>query len=365
MINTDILGMMAPQFRSLEPYSPIEPVDVLSARLGIPEDKLVKLDGNENPYGPSPRAREALASFRWYNIYPDPLQRELRDALAKYTGAASEHILVGNGSDELIDLTMRLFLTPGDKVISCPPTFGMYKFNTEVCGGEIVEIPRVGGLYLDIEAIKNAVDRRTKLIFICSPNNPTGNTVSNEEITELLSTGAVVIVDEAYFEFCGCTAVPLVPYKDRLIVLRTFSKWAALAGLRVGYGIFPAVIAETILRMKPPYNVNVAALVAAKATLDDLDRQQKVVRAITDERHRLYSGLSNIPFLKPTPSQANFILCSLKEGSAANLKAFLMEQGILIKQIDSAPFTNAIRVSVGRPEDTDALLQALGQWDIQ
>src|SRR2546428_1600497 len=151
MTNKDILRMIAPQFRSLEPYSPIEPVDVLSARLGIPEDKLIKLDGNENPYGLSPKAREALTSFRWYNIYPDPLQRELRDALATYTGVASQHILVGNGSDELIDLTMRLFLTPGDKVISCPPTFGMYKFNTEVCGGEILEIPRVEGLRLDIE----------------------------------------------------------------------------------------------------------------------------------------------------------------------------------------------------------------------
>ncbi len=361
----DILGMVASQFRALEPYSPIEPVDVLSARLGIPEHKLIKLDGNENPYGPSPKAREAIASFPWYHIYPDPLQRNLRAALSNYAGVSIEHIVAGSGSDELIDLITRLFITPGDKVISCPPTFGMYKFNTAVCGGEILEIPRKEGLYLDIDAIKSAVDEKTKLIFIASPNNPTGNALSTTEVEELLSTGAIVVIDEAYYEFCGCTAVPMVIENDRLIVLRTFSKWAGLAGLRVGYGICPTQITEIILTMKPPYNVNVAALVAAMATLEDLDEQGKSIKAIIEERGRLYSELNNIPFLKPIPSQANFILCPLNNGRAGDLKRFLMEKGILIRQIESAPFTNSIRVSVGRPEDTDEFLKAVRQWKVQ
>ena len=362
---TDIQDMVAPQFRALEPYSPIEPVDVLSPRLGIPADKLVKLDGNENPYGPSPKAREALASFPWYHIYPDPLQRNLRAALSGYTGVGIDHIVAGSGSDELIDLIMRLFITSGDKVISCPPTFGMYRFNTEVCGGRILEIPRKEGLHLDIEAIKNAADERTKLIFIASPNNPTGNALGLEEVDAILGTGAVVVIDEAYYEFCGCTAVPMVAENERLIVLRTFSKWAGLAGLRVGYGIFPAYIADLVLRMKPPYNVNVAALVAAMATLEDLDEQRKSIQAIVAERKRLFSELSNIPFLKPMPSQANFILCTLNQGSAGNLKRFLVERGILIRQIESAPFTNSIRVSVGKPEDTDEFLKAVRQWKVQ
>jgi histidinol-phosphate aminotransferase len=145
----------------LAPYEPIEPVEVLGERVGIPSEQVIKLDGNENPYGCSPRVQRALAEASSYHIYPDPLNRELRQLLEKYTGIGQEYIAVGSGSDELIDNLLRISLNPGDKVINCPPTFGMYPFSTQVCGGEIISIPRRLDYGIDIGAVKSAVDRRT------------------------------------------------------------------------------------------------------------------------------------------------------------------------------------------------------------
>ena len=224
----DIKKLIRPELVTMKSYTPIEPTEVLSQQAELPLDKVIKLDGNENPYGCSPKVYQALATYPYYHNYPDPEQRELRKALEEYTGLGRQHIVCGMGSDELIDLILRLFLKPGDEVINCPPTFGMYPFSTDVCGGRVVDVPRTEGFALDMAGIEKALTRSTKVIFVASPNNPTGDNATEKEIMELVGTGKIVVVDEAYFEFSNLTVANLVPSYPNLIVLRTFSKWAGL-----------------------------------------------------------------------------------------------------------------------------------------
>jgi histidinol-phosphate aminotransferase len=244
----DIKKLIRPELVTMKSYTPVEPTDVLSRRAKLSAGKIVKLDGNENPYGCSPKVYQALATYPYYHNYPDPEQRELRKALEEYTGLGRQHIVCGMGSDDLIDLILRLFLKPEDEVINCPPTFGMYRFSTDVWGGRVIDVPRTEDFTLDMPGIKKALTKRTKVIFIASPNNPTGNVAARKEIMELVDTGKIVVVDEAYFEFSNnVTVANSVPSYPNLIVLRTFSKWAGLAGLRIGYGFFPVDIANYLL----------------------------------------------------------------------------------------------------------------------
>jgi histidinol-phosphate aminotransferase len=358
-VSQDVENLIRPQLLEIEEYSPISPPEVLSQRAGIPEEKLIKLDGNENPYGCSPKVRRALANYSHYHIYPDPEQREFKKLLAEYVGIDQKYIVAGSGSDELIDLILRLFIEPGDEAISCVPSFGMYPFSTRVCGGRIVEVPRTGGFAVDVAAVKAAMSERTKILFLASPNNPTGNLTPQRDILELVDDGMVVVVDEAYYEFSGVTAAGLVPQHDNLIVLRTFSKWAGLAGLRVGYGIFPTKLASHLMKIKPPYNVNAAAQVAVRESLRDIDYLHGTVKAIVQERGHLFHLLEEFTFLKPLPSQANFILCRVLEGNARQICDELSKSGIFIRYFDTPLLKNYIRISVGKPEHTDALIKAL------
>lgn len=347
--------------KGLHPYEPIVPPGELSGRSGVPVASIIKLDGNENPYGCSPRVNLALADYSHYHIYPDPEQRRLREALSGYVGIDAGYIVAGSGSDELIDLILRLFLEPGDEVVNCPPTFGMYPFSTQVCGGRMVDVPRDGSFAVDVPGIKRAWGPHTKVIFLASPNNPSGNNIPRQDVVELLDSGKVVVVDEAYYEFSGVTVADLVPRYDNLMVLRTFSKWAGLAGLRVGYGVFPLRIARYLLRIKPPYNINVAAEVAACESLADLDYLREMVAAITNERQRLLAELKRFSFLKVFPSEANFILCSVGNGKARNIYQGLQKKGIFIRYFDTPLLRDYIRISVGKPKHSDALITALSE----
>jgi histidinol-phosphate aminotransferase len=355
----DIKKLIRPELVTMKSYVPIEPTEVLSQRAELPSDKVIKLDGNENPYGCSHKVYQALASYPYYHNYPDPKQRELRKALEKYTGLSRQHIVCGMGSDELIDLILRLFLKPGDEVINCPPTFGMYPFSTDVCGGRLVDVSRIDDLALDMVGIKKALTGRTKVIFVASPNNPTGNIATEKEIMELVDTGKIVVVDEAYFEFSNMTVANLVPSYPNLIVLRTFSKWAGLAGLRIGYGFFPVDIADYLMKIKQPYNANAAAQAAVLASLADIQYLRANVARIVTERGRLFGKLQELDWLRPYPSQANFILCSLPKGEAQKIWQQLRRKGIFVRYFDTLGLKDCLRISVGRPEDTDALIEAL------
>ena len=345
----------------MAPYTPIVPFDVLSERLGIPAEDIIKLDANENPYGPSPSVYRALADEKDYHIYPDPDSTALRHALSQYTGIDATHIIAGQGADELIDLIVRLFVTPGDAVINCPPTFGMYRFDTELNGGKIIDIERKEDFSLDTEStveIATSV-KNTKILFITSPNNPDGSVLSDTCLRELLQLPLIVVLDEAYIEFAGGSRVDWVLAHENLVVLRTFSKWAGLAGLRVGYGIFPHWVISHLLKIKQPYNVNVAGAAAALASLSDISRLQENIQKIVAERERLYQALREFDFLEPYPSEANFILSRVIGRDAAALKAALAERGILIRYFNTPRLQDHVRISVGKPSQTSALLDAL------
>ncbi len=356
-------GLIRADLLDFKCYEPIQPLEALSERSGVPAEKLLKLDGNENPYGCSPRVPRALASYAFYHIYPDPLHTELQEPLEKYVGVGRRHIVAGSGSDELIDLVLRIFLEPGDKVVNCVPTFGMYAFSTGVCGGVTVSVPRDNAYGVDVPAVKAAIDDRTKVIFIASPNNPSGNAMPESALLDLLDTGVVVVVDEAYYEFCGRTFATLVPQHANLIVLRTFSKWAGMGGLRAGYGIFPVKIANLIRSIKIPYNVNIAAMIAMRESLADTDYLQANVRAIVSERERLAGKLREQGVLSPLPSEANFLLCGVARGDAREIKHALDRKGIFIRYFDTPQLWDMLRVSIGKPEHTDALIEALSMWE--
>ena len=236
-MNFDPTERMVSHIRALKTYEGVDPTEVLAQQAGIALDQVIKLNGNENPFGPSPRVADALASYPYYNQYPDPDQRHLRTVLSDYLNVAPEQVVAGNGSDELIDMVLRIFLEPGQKVIDPTPTFGMYRFSTAVCGGQAVAVPRNELFDVDVEEIEQVLDDDTKLTFLASPNNPTANVAQEWQVRRLLDKGLIVVVDETYHEFCGYTLIPLLQEYPNLIVLRTFSKWAGLAGLRIGLGI--------------------------------------------------------------------------------------------------------------------------------
>ena len=352
---------------SLPAYTPIEPFEVLSARIGRSPDQIVKLDANENPYGPLPVVREALGNLEFPHIYPDPESRALRKSLAKFTGVGEEYLLAGQGADELIDLLMRVFLDPNDCILSCPPTFGMYSFDAELNAARCIEVPRRADFSLDMDSIRKAVEtHQPKLFFITSPNNPDGSVISPEIMDEILSLPTLIVLDEAYIEFAGddlganLSRIREVPMHENLIVLRTFSKWAGLAGLRIGYGAFPLWLMPTLWKSKQPYNVNVAASIAAQVSLEHTDELKKVVELLKEERARLFKALQEIPYIKPYPTHSNFILCQVVGRDAAELKAGLaQEHGVFIRYFNKPGLRDHIRISVGRPQDTDVLIEAL------
>ncbi len=343
----------------MKAYTPVDPVEVLTGRAEVPAGETAKLDGNENPYGCSPRVQKALAKFQDYNRYPDPDQREVRKALAAYTGVKAGSIVAGAGSDDLIDIILRLFIEPGDRVINCPPTFGMYPFCTVIAGGEVIKVPRRLDFSLDLPAIKKSIDAGTKVIFIASPNNPSGNRTEESDIKDLLVRDLMVVVDEAYIEFSGGSMTPLVSQYANLIVLRTFSKWAGIAGLRAGYGICPANIVPYMMKIKQPYNINMAAYVGILESLADLDYLQNTVNAMVKERDVLFKGLQQFKWLKPFPSRANFILCAVLNRSAKDIYMGLQKKGIFIRYFETPELKDYIRISVGRPEDTARVIAAL------
>jgi histidinol-phosphate aminotransferase len=356
------------RIESMSPYSPIEPVDVLSTRLGIPKAKIIKLDANENPYGPSPLVVNALRDLDYIHIYPDPESRKLRDALSITYNVPVNNLLAGSGADELIDLLLRVFVEPGDTVLNCPPTFGMYSFDTVLNYGTVIDVPRRPNFSLDLEAIQSAVEKyHPKIIFTCSPNNPDGRLITEQEIQFLLSLPALIVLDEAYVEFTQKdldlgshqSVITQVSKRENLVVLRTFSKWAGLAGLRIGFGAFPDWIISSLWKAKQPYNVNLAASAAALASLQDREYLAINVAKLQSERANLFERLKQFSTLEPYPTQSNFILCRTKSIQAKEIKFRMAERGIFIRHYDTPLLMDFIRVSVGRPEDTIALINQL------
>lgn len=345
----------------MENYIPVPSLWDLCEKYNQPEKDILKLDQGENPFGYSQKVLKALNKANLFNYYPDPEYKKLRRALALYTGLKMENIMVGAGADELLDLLLRLILNEGDEIINCPPTFGMYPVLIKLNKGILISVPRNSDYSLNISGILKKINKKTKAVFMCSPNNPTGNTANKNEITSLLKTGKLIIVDEAYFEFCNKTVASLVSQYKNLVVLRTFSKWAGLAGLRLGYVIMDPFLVQELLKIKLPFNVNLAAEAAGIAAIDDVKFAQKIIQKIITERERTYTKLCKIPYLTVYPSEGNFLFIKVKN-NFSKLKNYLENKKIIVRWYNSDLTGNAIRLSIGKPEQNKKVIKAFEEF---
>ncbi len=339
-------------------YSPIEPPDQIARRLGLPESDIIKLDANENPYGVAPDVLKELSRAKYLCIYPDPAQKAIREGIAGYVGCSPNNIVAGAGADELIDLICRLVLNPGDKVLTFSPTFSYYKHVVELNSGTLADLPRKADYSIDTTKLSSIDLDGIKIVLLCSPNNPTGNMLEKEVLDFFLAKDMLVVVDEAYFEFSGITYADFIDSHNNLLVLRTFSKCFGLAGLRVGYGIMAPSLQEAIMKIKPPYSVNMAAEVALQICLQKKEIFTDQVNRMIKTRDRVIAALSAREDLEVYPSRSNFILFKLKSANAEILKDTLEQKGILLRYFNTPQLQNHLRVSVGTDEQMDVFLNA-------
>ncbi len=349
-----------PEMRVVEPYVPGPLPATIAAELGLAPEAIVKLDANENPYGPPPGVAAALADLALHR-YPDAAARDLRAALAAHTGRPAEEIVCGNGSDEVLELLARLFLQPGDAVITCEPTFGMYTIAPRQHGATVVDAGRAAETFaVDPAAVRAATGPRTRLIFLCAPNNPTGTALPEADLRAILDDApCVVVVDEAYAEIAGSSVLPLLDTYPHLVVLRTLSKVAGLAGLRLGYAVATPEIANALQRVRAPFNVNLAAQVAGAAALADGAWLVENAARLRAGRDRLAAGLGAMPGLHVYPPSANFVLVGVAGGqpAAEGLYAGLRARGILIRRYGSGALSGCLRISVGTEAENARLLE--------
>lgn len=338
----DISELIRPELLKFKPYT--------SARHLVSSGEIM-LDANENPYD-----EENL------NRYPDPNQIALRESLSNYADAPLDNIFVGSGSDEIIDLLIRLFCEPGrDGVLIIEPTYGMYRVCAELNAVSVSSCLLNDEFDIELSSLRSALNEKTKIIFCCSPNNPTGNLLSVAELLEYTkSEGIITVVDEAYLEFSKSTSVSrLLDEYPNLVVLRTLSKAWGLAGIRLGYSVAAAEIVSYLMRIKLPYNINVLSSDRALEALSDKANMEKKVSEIISERERLIEEFNNLSIFEEVyPSVANFVL--LKSRFSSKIKLTLAENGIIIRDRSADPLLeNCIRITVGTPEQNGMLLNVL------
>jgi len=357
----DIDRLFSRSAMEMKPYSPIEPPDQIARRLNLPEERIIKLDANENPFGTSLKVLEALKAGRYYHIYPDPAQVNLREVISRYAGCSSGNVVVGTGADELIDIACRLLLEEGERVVTFAPTFSYYSHVVALNRGRFEAYPREPDFSISLDKARAIDLAGVKLVMLCSPNNPSGNLLEEGVLDYFLEQDLVVMVDEAYYEFSGKTCIERIRHHENLLVLRTFSKCFALAGLRVGYGVMPEVLAEAFMRIKPPFSVNVAAEIALETCLNHLPHFQAQVAELVEIRDWTQQALSRFSQLQVSPSSSNFILCRVLDAEAADIFNRLQETGILVRYFDTDLLRNYIRVSVGTRPQMERFLEELGR----
>src|SRR5881296_4368017 len=354
LANEHILG--------IAPYEPGKPIEELERELGISD--AIKLASNENPLGPSDRVQKALAAaVTTLNRYPDGSGFYLRQALAKKHGVGSEQIILGNGSNELIELLVRTFLKPGDEAVVPHPSFVVYPMIVQAAGGIRVMV-MLKDYRLDLDAMARAVTPLTKMVFIANPNNPTATIVTADEVEHFMARvpeRTIVVFDEAYVEFAAGSDFPdtlsYVKQGRKVIVLRTFSKAASLAGLRVGYGVADGDAMALMNRIRQPFNVNSLAQAAALAALEDDGHILECVRMIEIGRHFLYDEFKTLG-VQYVPARANFILVDVGR-SAADIYQKLLHEGVIVRPMTPFGMETALRITVGTPEENRKLVKAL------
>ncbi len=339
-------------------YHGVDPSAELARKAGIKPEDVIRLNANENPYGAFDKVAAALGDLELH-LYPDSQQRKLRAALSDYTGQPMERIIAGAGGDEIIDLLMRLFVERGQKVLDCEPTFGMYAFSARQADAEIVSVPRNGSWDIDIPAMLEEIDDSARIVFLASPNNPTGNLLAESDARAILDTGLVVCVDETYYEFSGSTLCSLLEEYENLVILRSFSKWAGIAGLRVGYAIASSELIQHLMDIKQPYNINIAGEAAVLAALEHREELLERASSLIDQRKRLETVIDNLDGISYYPSQGNFLLCRFEKRTAEEAYVALAEHGIFVRRFPQSVLENSLRISAGTPEQTDRVIDAL------
>ncbi|OQW33089.1 MAG: histidinol-phosphate transaminase [Nitrospira sp. SG-bin1] len=347
-----------PDIRSLSPYVPGKPIDELQRELGL--SRVIKLASNENPLGPSPKALAALAGAEdMLHRYPDGGGYQLRQKIADRWKVAGDQVILGNGSDEILGLLARTFLTPGDEAIMADHTFVIYKMEVTAVHGKPVVVPLVNWAH-DLESMVRVVTPRTRLLFLCNPNNPTGTIVSRDAVDRLManvSHDVIVVFDEAYFEYVRNPQFPdamaYVKQGRNAIVLRTFSKIYGLAGLRIGYGMSTPEIIDYLNRVRPPFNANSLAQKAALAALGDDEHVARSRAVNAAGMEHIEQGLRALG-LTPIPSETNFLYFDAKQDGRGVFEALLRE-GIIVRHIEGT----MLRVTIGQPDENAAFLQAL------
>ncbi len=332
---------------------------------GVPKnDRSIRLDKGEFPYPPSPKVIAAIQqAASGINRYPEVLTNKLRQALADYNQVSLDKIFAGNGSDDLIELVLKICLEPGDEVILPIPTFFVYGAATEMLGGKAVSVQRTADFDLDLPAIVQAVTDRTKLIFIANPNNPTANLTSRDQIIALLEqVNCLVVIDECYFEICQMTVADLVDRHPHLIILRSLSKGFGLAGLRIGYGITNPQLVDYIYRVAQIFSVNQLAIAAGIAAVQDQEYVQEKLTEIKAERAKLTQELTTLGF-QVYPSATNFLFISSQplDRTAADVVSKLASQEIYVADFGDKPGLDAyhLRIATGTPRENERLLDAL------
>ena len=348
----DLQSIVRPNILRLKPYS--------SARSEFVGAADVFLDANENAF--------ASPAGPGYNRYPDPLQKDLKERISQLNGVPVGNIFIGNGSDEAIDLLFRIFCEPDrDACIICPPTYGMYRVSADINDVAVCEVLLTNDFQLDVPRILEAIDERTKLIFICSPNNPTGNLMRREDLTEIARNfDGVVVVDEAYIHFADAESFTKeLERLPNLVVLQTFSKAWAMAGLRVGLAFASKQIIELMNRVKPPYNVSG---IAQRAVLDAIERTGSTDEWVAEtlkERERLIQAFGKFRFVERVfPTDANFVL--VKTDDAKAIYEHLIGERIVVRDRSTVELCNGcLRVTVGTQEENTRLLNSLSGWELR
>ena len=345
----DIASLLRENIKKLVPYS--------SARDEFKGEASVFLDANENAFG-SPLPTQ-------YNRYPDPLQWKLKERIAEIKGVPAPHIFIGNGSDEAIDIVFRAFCNPGvDNVVICPPTYGMYEVSANINDVEIRKVPLTPDFQLNMDGIEDAVNEQTKIIFICSPNNPTGNAIDRTDIEVLLNNfKGIVVIDEAYINFSRHKSFiqELTEYPN-LVVMQTLSKAWGLAALRVGMAFSSTPIIDVMNKVKPPYNVNEASQQLALQALGNVNQVNEWIRETVQERERLARAFRELPVVTQVyPSDANFLL--VRTTDPRGIYTHLTERGIIVRDRSKVQLCEGcLRITVGTPEENRELLEAMAAF---
>jgi len=335
--------------QKLVPYS--------SARDEFSGEAKVFLDANENSLGsPLPK---------WYNRYPDPHQHQLKQVISTIKGIGPEHIFLGNGSDECIDLLFRCFCEPGvDNVVICPPTYGMYEVSANINNIELRRAPLLDTFQLDLVHLENLVDAHTKIIWLCSPNNPSGNSLNRQDVEAVLNNfNGIVVIDEAYINFSRQKSfVQELPDYANLVVMQTFSKAWGLAGLRLGMAFASAAIIDTMNKVKPPYNISQATQEIALQALENTGQVNDMIRELVDMRDALAEVLAQAPGVEAVyPSDANFLLVKITE--ARKVYDFLLGKGIVVRDRSKVKLCeDCLRITVGTEKENTDLVEALQEW---